>query len=223
MTIQEHPGLRIIVSDKRDGNMRITNNPAPIEALENQTKIASALDLPFTQALRINTTYGRPSYTEYLANPDPFTHNIAEINHAPVSDGILVSNSDTGIILTLADCLGIVLFDPTNRLLMLVHSGRRNIGQDGPKLAVEFMKQHGADPSQIHAYFSPSADADVYPLYKYDNKSQSEVATEQLLAAGIPADHIHPCDNDISSSYNLYWSNHQDDKSDRFVIAVRMT
>ena len=150
--------------------------------------MGKVLNLSGNKIARIRTIYGdRKNFTDFCEITDEnlpeYTVSRSE-EQIPVSDGLVTKCSAVGILLPLADCLGIVVFDEENRVVGLLHSGRQNIEQYGPKKFIEyFVKNFDSDPKELKIYFSPHAL--YYQIFKFDNKLLSEVAKEQLIEAGV--------------------------------------
>ena len=71
----------------------------------------------------------------------------------PVSDGLVTKCIDVGILLPLADCLGIVVFDEGRQALGLLHAGRHNVEQSGPKKFIGyFCKKFDTKPENLKIY-----------------------------------------------------------------------
>lgn len=211
------------VSEISDGNMRFFDNGNEADVIENQEKLGKTLELDGDKIARIRTIYDdRESFTDYCEITDRNVSEYAIINpekQIPVSDGLIVSSSDVGILLPLADCLGIVVFDEEHQRVGLLHSGRQNIEQYGPKKFIEhFMKNVGSNPGELKVYFSPRALN--YQIFKFDNKTLSEVAREQLAEVGVLSENIIDYRVDTVENANLP-SNSSGDKTQRFAIVVR--
>ena len=91
------------------------DNGNEADVIENQEKLGKTLELDGDKIARIRTIYDdRESFTDYCEITDRNVSEYAIINpekQIPVSDGLIVSSSDVGILLPLADCLGIAVFD----------------------------------------------------------------------------------------------------------------
>lgn len=108
-----------------------------------------------------------------------------------IADGLATKEKGLALFLPLADCIGAVLFDPEHEAVMLTHLGRHNIMQNGGRKSVEFMvKQFSTNPAQLEVWFSPSAGAENYPLFTFENKGMGEVAAQQFAAAGVQPGNI---------------------------------
>ncbi|MCL2085404.1 laccase domain-containing protein [Candidatus Saccharibacteria bacterium] len=214
--------VRIVLTDKSDGNMRAIETSDADEVARNQNALLDSLDLSPSQVARILSTYDTDNFIEYIKLDSVGPYDIPNAESMPRSDGILTPTKDLGMFLPLADCLGIVLFDPAHSALMTVHSGRHNLEQYGAQKAVEFMRQEiGSDPKSILAWFSPSAGKHNYPMYKFNNHSLEEVALEQLARSGVPENNVILSSVDTTTN-DSYFSHSSGDHSKRFAILALM-
>ena len=212
--------VEIAYSENEDGNMRFLGEEDEQKIIQNQIQLGKCVGLIGENIARINTIYGNRMYfTDYreviLRNLEKFSIMNSE-SLIPVSDGIVTRELNAGILLPLADCLGIVVFDGEN--LGLLHAGRQNIEQSGPKKFIEFFaKQFNSKPENIKVYFSPYALE--YHINKL-NKNLGEAAKEQLLEAGILPENItNPQIDTVKNGQLPSYSN--GDKTRRFAIIVK--
>ena len=103
----------------------------------------------------------------------------------------------------------------------MLHSGRQNIEQYGPKKFIEYLaKIFNSNPKKLKIYFSPYALN--YRIYKLDNMLLSEAAKTQLAKAGILLENIIDYKANTVDSINLP-SYSSGDKTQRFAIVVKQT
>lgn len=172
---------------------------------------------------RVRTIYGgRKDFTNFYEITD---ENLSEYvitnpeEKIPVSDGLITKCSNVGILLPLADCLGIVVFDEEYHVLGLLHSGRQNVEQYGPGKFIEyFVENFNSNPEKLKVYFSPHALN--YQIFKFDNKLLSEVAKEQLIVAGVLSENIMDYKIDTVDNTNLP-SHSSGDTTQRFAIVTK--
>lgn len=119
------------------------------------------------------------------------------------ADGIVTSNPDVLIGILLADCAGILAYDPKAGVIGAAHSGWRGTKANIAKELVAAMGQKGAEPKNIHAYISPTACAKHYEvgqefqghfdaqyLHQANGKlyfNNSKAISDQLAAEGVSA------------------------------------
>ncbi|MFV0485466.1 MAG: laccase domain-containing protein [Candidatus Saccharimonadales bacterium] len=196
--------VRVAVSEKLDGNMRVFDESERDAVRGNQAKLGEAMGVRDLMVVRCS--YDREEFTHYVSG--------AEVD---LSDGILVERSDVGLILPLADCLGVVLYDEVQGKMMLVHAGRHNLEQDGLVRAVECM---AGDPKDMRAFFSPVAGKQNYEIHKL-NMGIAEAAREQLVRAGLSQENIEEMGIDTTTD-EQYFSHSKGDKTARFAIGARL-
>lgn len=171
---------------------------------------------------RIRTIYGeRQNFTEYA---ELTKENLAEysINNfekeIPVSDGLITRETEVGILLPLADCLGAVVLDEKQKIVGLLHAGRQNVEQNGPRKFIEyFVNNFGSNAPDLKIYFSPYVLN--YRIFKLD-KNLGEAVKEQFVDAGILLDNIIDSKIDTVSNGN-FPSNSSGDTAKRFAVVVK--
>lgn len=126
-----------------------------------------------------------------------------------VADAMIVTKPSHALFLPLADCIGAVIHDPKNGILMLSHLGRHNLEQFGGTRSIEYLvNEHGNSPADLTVWLSPAAGKDYYPLFGFDNRSLHDVAIEQLTRAGVLPEHITASRID-SAADSQYYSHSQ--------------
>lgn len=133
----------------------------------------------------------------------------------PNTDGLITNVPGIALAVTVADCVPLVLFDPTRHVLGVVHAGWRGTVSGIATAAVEALRAaYGTQPSDVWAGIGPSigpccyeVGAEVIDAWLAGGivDSQRAVAAGrgarqhfdlwnanhlQLLAAGVPSDHI---------------------------------
>lgn len=213
--------VEVGISEINDGNMRFFGGNEG-EITENQKRLCGSINL--SEAARIMTVYGeRNVFTEYkeitkenLAN---YSVNNAE-TEILVSDGLVTRMPEVGLLLPLADCLGAVIFDEEHGVVGLLHAGRQNIEQDGPKKFIEYLRDNfGSKPEKLRIFCSPYALN--YRIMALGGKSIQEAAMGQFASAGILPENIIDPKVDTVSDEN-FPSNSSGDSTKRFAIVVKM-
>ena len=214
--------VEVGISDIDDGNMRYFGEGDENEIIKNQNKLGELVDLGGNKIVRLRTIYNkREFFTDYFEitndNIEEYCINNSE-NLIPVSDGLVTRCLDVGLLLPLADCLGIVVYDEKRRIVGLLHAGRHNVEQFGPKKFVDFLvKDFGCEAKDLKVFYSPHAVN--YKLAKNDKK-MADLATEQLLNEGVLLNNIINSKIDTVSNKN-YPSHSNGDTKTRFAVVVR--
>jgi YfiH family protein len=81
------------------------------------------------------------------------------------ADGILTSSRDVTLFMRFADCVPIMLYDPTQKVIGIVHAGWQGTVKKVTAAAIEKMRSvYGANPKDILAGIGPSICADCYEV-----------------------------------------------------------
>ena len=216
--------VKLAISTLADGNMRAFSDADFTSTLENQSKLSSALNADVSHTARVLTTYiNRKSFTEYYEVSDQTiqNHQITKPeSELMLADGLITKSKDFALLLPLADCLGVIVYDESKHILGLLHSGRQNLEEDGAFKFIEFLKDnYGCDPADLQIYFSPHAlDFQIFAL---DNATLSEAAISQLERSGVKREQIETTDIDTVKNPD-YPSNSAGDKTTRFAVAIKL-
>lgn len=214
--------VEVGISEINDGNMRFFGDSDEREIIENQKKLGKMIALDNVARIRIIYN-GRDCFTEFA---EIVKDNLSEYNIEnsekiiPVSDGLITRDKEVGILLPLADCLGAVVFDEKQKIVGLLHAGRQNVEQNGPRKFIEyFVNNFGSNAPDLKIYFSPYALN--YRIIKLD-KNLGEAAKEQFVDAGVLLDNIIDPKIDTVSNDN-FPSNSSGDTTKRFAVVVKQT
>lgn len=192
--------------------------------ISNQVKLGKEIGLEPSFIARLKTIYqDRKEFNTYKEidrkNLSDFSILKSE-TEIPTTDGIATRDKNVGLLLPLADCLGIVVFDKNRNILGLLHAGRHNVEQEGPKRFIEYFKNNfGSDPKDLMIYFSPCAQN--YRIFMLNNQKLPEAAKKQLLRAGILKTNVFSSKIDTVSSPD-FPSYSSGDRDTRFAIAVKI-
>ncbi|MDR1271909.1 MAG: laccase domain-containing protein [Clostridiales Family XIII bacterium] len=214
--------VSIFLSDKTDGNMRnlALANWANDETIKIRQGFLGRAGIAPEDTALVFVDYSRSDFTQYrlIESPGDYRLNNAEAT-TEASDGLAVRTRGIGLFLPLADCIGAVIFDRRQKLLMLVHAGRHNLEQDGLGAAVRFLTGQGTSPSDLSVWLSPSAGKKSYPVYSLGGKGLEEIAIEQLVCAGVTD--IASAGIDTTADEN-YYSHSEGDRDKRFAVLAYM-
>ena len=211
---------KIAYSTLSDGNMRFFGAEDETKIINNQIGLGAKIGV--NNIARIRTIYdGRTDFTSYYeitdSNLDDFRVTVKE-DSIPVSDGLYTKLSKVGLLLPIADCLGIVVYDPKTEIIGLLHSGRQNLEQYGATKFVErLVEQCGVNPAELKIFFSPCAQN--YEIYALGNQKLPDAAKVQLEKAGVKPENIKESGIDTVTDSN-FPSASAGDKTTRFAIIV---
>ena len=211
---------KIAYSTLADGNMRVFDAKDEAEIIKNQMNLGARIGV--SDIARIRTTYdSRTDFTRYYEitneNLDDFRITKKE-GTIPVSDGLYTRISEIGLLLPIADCIGIVIYEPKTGVLGLLHSGRQNLEQRGATKFVEnLVEKFGLNPADLEVFFSPCAQN--YEIYALENQKLPEAAKSQLEKAGVKPENIKESGIDTVTDPR-FPSASAGDKTSRFAIVA---
>jgi YfiH family protein len=127
---------------------------------------------------------------------------VNEDDESADGDGLITNQKGLLILVKVADCAGILLFDPINEVVAAIHSGWRGTQQQIVMKAIEMMYDNfGSSPLDLLAFISPCASKEKYEVgedvaknfpqsissigngkYLFDNKNEIKL---QILSMGI--------------------------------------
>jgi copper oxidase (laccase) domain-containing protein len=208
-----------------DGSMK-SSDQSHLSVLPNRQKFLEKNKLSIDETTLVRLTYDGDDYTRYKVVSDNDKGDGITRDPSIVADGLVTNAPGHALFLPLADCIGAVIHDPVKHVLMLSHLGRHNLEQFGGTKSIEFLiESFDCDPKDITAWLSPAAGKEHYPLFAFANRCMHEVATEQLLKAGVTQEHItcSPIDTTKDKNYfshSEYLKGHRDTDSRFAVVAV---
>jgi copper oxidase (laccase) domain-containing protein len=209
--------VRVGLSDKADGNMKAVVDGAQAQVAQNRQKFLAAMGLEVRSTYFVRIDYGNTDdFCRFMRAGE--NNGLWLGSAATRCDGLLTTQENKGLFLPLADCLGMMLYDPRNGAMMVVHCGRHTVLQDGAYRAVRYMMEEvGTEPESVVAWLSPSAGKENYPLHGLDGASMQEVVMEQLMRAGVAESEIQKLGIDTTTD-GRYFSHSQGDREERFAI-----
>jgi copper oxidase (laccase) domain-containing protein len=193
------------VSSIDDGTMSFARSD-PGEIRANRQAFLNRVGIDPHQATLLQVTYDTTDFTRYQVIGDD---QMGEGMLAPVSDteadALVVTRPDHAVFLPLGDCVGAIIYDPMNHLLMVSHLGRHSAEAQGGRKSIEYLKQEfGSDPAELLVWLSPAVGRESYPLYTFENRGLHEVIIEQVTKAGVLANHIEASHVDTAESPDYF-------------------
>jgi copper oxidase (laccase) domain-containing protein len=143
------------------------------------------------------------------------------------ADGLVTTEPGLTMFLPLADCVGAVIFDSRQSVVMLSHLGRHNLEQNGGQRLVEYLIQtYNSQPADLAIYLSPAASGQYYPLHAFNDRSLHKVTCDQLQISGVQKKNITIDQRDTVTSDEFYshsaFLRGEKPTDDRFAIICRI-
>jgi len=216
----------VAVSDKSDGDMSITSSDLK-SSYKSQFEFLNRYAITVQQTTRINLSYETNNFCRYAIIDEDFKGlGMAPSSNIPTYDGLVVTRPNHALFLLLADCIGAVIFDPENQVMMLSHLGRHSLEQDGFIQSVEFLKTHfKSKPTRLKVWLSPAAGKDMYPIYNLKGKGLKEVIFEQIYKSGVMISNVKDNQSETTTdpnyfSHTMYVNGQQDADGRQVMIAM---
>lgn len=223
-------GDRIIVavSSVHNGPMNFKGHAAE-EIVANRQAFLEGAGIEPLQATLLQVTFeDTTNFTRYhIAGDEQMGEGILEPISDTVADALVVTRPEHAVFLPLGDCIGAVIYDPVNEILMVSHLGRHSIEQNGGHKSIEYLVQEfGSQPGDVLVWLSPAVGKRSYPLHAFDGRGIHEVAVSQMLQAGvsihnIEVSHVDTAENPDYFSHSEYKAGNQDNDG-RFAIVAMM-
>ena len=130
---------------------------------QSLNKIFNALNIVPKQVHHGNQVHG--AHVE-IVNADKGEHPLfAGYPLSPETDGFITAEAGVALLVRMADCTPIVIYDPISKVIAALHSGWRGTVQKISQQAIVKMVNHfGTDVSDLIAYVGPSIDQEHYEV-----------------------------------------------------------
>jgi polyphenol oxidase len=129
----------------------------PQAVLENHQRIYAAFGFAFNSRFDVWQVHG----SRVLCADSPRGEGVPH----PKADGILTQNPDVTLFMRFADCVPILLLDPVNKAIGIVHAGWQGTYKKIAQIAVEQMSAcFGSQPGALFAGIGPSICQQCYQV-----------------------------------------------------------
>lgn len=113
----------------------------------------------------------------------------------PATDILLTSSIGTTLVILVADCVPLALFDPRAKVLAAVHAGWRGTAARAIAHAVDAMRQLGGRPERTMAFLGPAVHPARYEVTAEVPRALAVAVAPKALDPGVArpqgADHWH--------------------------------
>ncbi len=196
--------LDIFTSTVSDGSMKSKDGDQSV-AQTNRTNFLQKNGLSPENTTLHTLSYGGDDYCRYLELTDELKGDGILRDSTVDADAVVVTKPEHAVLLPLGDCVGAVIHDTYQNIVMVSHLGRQNLEQHGgTKCVKHLVDKYGVNPNNLTAWLSPAAGKDNYPMEAFDGRGLQDVAMEQLLNAGIPPTSISITKDDTTTDVNYF-------------------
>lgn len=138
-------------------NLGGTTGDSRNNVVENRKRMFGAVNRPVESNFDAWQVHGVEILFAESPRPNGAPHTPADI--------LLTNRMGITLMMRFADCVPILLVDPRNRAIGLVHAGWQGTVLQAAKIAVEAMKvRYGSDPEDLLAGIGPSIGPDHYEV-----------------------------------------------------------
>lgn len=218
--------LKIYCSTVADGSMKSLNGDQSA-ARANRVKFLEKNNISPDDTTLHTLSYGGDNYCRYRELDDSYRGDGILRDSTVDADAVVVTRINHALLLPLADCIGAVIHDPSQNILMISHLGRHNLEQHGGTKCIQYLvDNYHVNPDELRIWLSPAAGGDNYPLHAFDNRSMHDIAIEQLTNGGVSVENIESSDIDTTSDDNYYshseFLKHRQETDGRFAIVAML-
>jgi hypothetical protein len=130
--------------------------------LENRRRTAAALGADLGDLVFCNQSHGRNVHV--VTADDRGRGTLSKDDAIAATDALVTAEPGVVLVVMVADCVPIVLYDPVARVLSCVHAGWRGTVARVSQAAVEAMAALGSDPADIIAGIGPAISPGRYQV-----------------------------------------------------------
>ena len=154
--------------------LHLFEEPWISDARANRSRLCTALSLASERLVVPN----QPHSTDVLFTRQPISKK-TDLQ----ADGIITDADLLPLLLFFADCVPILIFDPTKKVVSIVHAGWRGTAGSIVRQAVKSMTEHcGCQPTDLVAAIGPAIGACCYPV-----KNEVVLQLMDSFALSLPA------------------------------------
>ena len=246
-TIFDKKAVLAAISAKNDGNMRFSSGQ-PAQVIASREAWLQNVGTTAEQTVWMNVRDPQTWDMIYDATPDNFGSGMFDPATAITTDAIVTNHKNLALVLMIADCNPVIVHDPVQQAIALVHLGWQSTAANLASKVVHHLQQkYHSNPADLKIYNGPSIRAQSYTFeppitqaglpgwqpYLID-AGQGRVGIDlvgynqqQFIDAGVQSDNIQISHVDTATSQH-YFSHyraaqqHADAQEGRFAALVQL-
>ncbi len=142
---EEHEKIIGAMSTAQDGNMKLRDDHAQDDIIQNRKVFYDKLHIPHERVVSAGITHG----ASVAIVPD-----VARTWY-PQTDALVTRATETYLAITTADCFPVLLYDPHAEVIGIAHAGWRGIVTHIVPKTITMMESIGASRDAIHMEIGP--------------------------------------------------------------------
>ena len=163
-------------------------------------------------------------------------HNNPVAARPLVADAVVTDQSENYLVVQVADCQSVLMYEPTRQVVANVHSGWRGSIQNIVGRTVDTMKQHfGCSPNDILAGIGPSLGPCCAEFINYETEIPEEfwgykdsddhfdfwaISSDQLMKSGVPERNIESSQMCTRCRTEIFYSYRAEKTTGRFAAVI---
>lgn len=221
-------GLAAALRDHQKGEQSIVHPPTSAEINLRREKLFKHLGLKSSQTAWAYQVHGNK--VKHVSKPGHHTN----------VDGLISTQSGLSLMIQVADCAAVLLYNPTHHIAAAVHAGWRGAAANIVKNTLIKMKSLGADPKEMHAFISPCISQKHFEVgeevaeqfsdrfvdrssYTKPHINLKECIAYQLKTAGLQAKNIEiSSECTVSNDESLYSYRREQKQSGRMLAVITL-
>jgi polyphenol oxidase len=246
-------GVQAIVTTRHGGvssgpyaalNLGLHVGDAPADVLENRRRVAAALGAELGDFVFCNQAHGRE--VTIVSAAERGRGALSMDDAISQTDALVTSDPGIVLVVMVADCVPIVLYDPAAHVLACVHAGWRGTVARVAEAALTAMRSLGATPEAVIAGVGPAIAPDHYQVGEDVTAAAARcfrgdvdgivrpdgtgrwlfdlwAANRRILReSGVPDDQIHVAALPTGTEPGLFFSDRQTRPCGRFAAIARL-
>ncbi len=235
------PGnVQVVVSSRADGSVKYGVDESDEKVASNLKALASKLGLSKEQIAGIQIVYDDGQTYDVIVEAPAGSYDVTNKATWVHCDALVTTQKGLGMLIPIADCNGVVVYDPEHEVLALAHVGWHAAVANLPEKLINYLAtKHQSKPADLLVYISPSIRQDSYyhpKLHQLDDPAWKDFIAEsskgyhldvfgfvhkQLVDAGVLEDRIEASSVDVAQS-NDYFSHfaakQKDQQAGRYAV-----
>lgn len=181
-------------------NLGLHVGDAPADVLENRRRVAAALGADLGDFVFCEQAHGREVKTVSAGDRGRGTRSLEDAIQR--TDALVTGDPGTVLVVMVADCVPVVLYDPVAHVLACVHAGWRGTIARVAEAALAAMRSLGSRPENVLAGVGPAIAPGSYQV-------GDEVAAQARECFGGEDEGIVQPDGTGRWLFNLWAANHR--------------
>jgi polyphenol oxidase len=229
--LSKFTNLKHAITTRKSGNIAFHVNDKLANVEQNHTQLSHDIGYDKERLVYMNQVHGS---------------NVEIINEVPTSvptcDAMLTNKKNIPLMVMVADCIPLIVYDPTQKVIGVIHAGRAGLIDEVILRTIESMeREYNSKSEEILVGVGPSITAMCYEIgsdlathlmthygdfifrkedkYYFDAPS---LAYDQLRIAGVHVDHIEHFNICNHCHTNEFYSYRQDNSTGRFAAFITL-